>query len=92
MTGVAVATLPVVTENVAEAKPSGTMTDVGMLAAVEFELESDTNAPPDPAAEVRLTVPVPSWPLTIVLGLIETLLSAGATGFTVTPAVILTPA
>jgi len=92
VTGVAVATLPVVTRNVVEVKPCGTMTDAGMLAAVEFELESDTNAPPDPAADVRLTVPVPGWPLTMVLGLIETLPSAGATGFTVTPAVILIPA
>jgi hypothetical protein len=37
-----------------------------------------------------VTVPVPDWPLTIVLGLTETLLSAAATGFTVIPAVLLT--
>ena len=92
MTGAAIATLPVATGNVAEVTPCGTVTDAGMLAAAEFELESDTTAPPDPAAEVRLTVPVPDWPLTIMLGLIETLPSAGATGLTVTPAVILTPA
>ena len=62
MTEVDVVTLPVVTENVAEVEPCGTVTDAGTLAAVEFELESDTTAPPEPAAEVRLTVPVPDWP------------------------------
>ncbi len=91
MTEVAVVTLPVVTENAAEVEPCGTVTDAGTLAAVEFELESDTTTPPEPAAEVRLTVPVPAWPLTIVLGLTETLLSAAGGGLTVRPNVSLTP-
>jgi len=58
---------------------------------VLLELESETATPPVPAAEVRLTVPVPDWPLTIVLGLTETPLSAAGFGLTVTPNVLLTP-
>jgi hypothetical protein len=90
VTEVTVVTLPAITENVAEVKPCGTVTEAGTLAAAEFELESDTTAPPELAAEVRVTAPVPGWPPTIVLGLTETLLSAGGTGFTVTPALMLT--
>lgn len=92
MTEVAVATLPVVTENVADVEPGGTVTDAGAAAAPEFELESDTNTPPEPAAEVRVTVPAPEWPLTIVAGLTETLLSAAGGGLTVSPKVSLAPA
>ena len=88
MAAVAVVTLPVVTENVAVVEPCATVTDTGTLAAVEFELESVTTAPPEPATEVRLTVPVADWPLTIVLGLTVIVLSAAATGFTVTPTVL----
>ena len=83
--------MPVVTENVADVEPCGTVTLEGTLAAVVLELESDTATPPVPAAAVRLTVPVPDWPLTIVLGLTETLLSAAGGGVTVTPNVALTP-
>jgi hypothetical protein len=86
-----VLTLPVLTENVAEVEPAGTVTEDGTLAAVVLELESDTETPPLPAAAVKLTVPVPDWPLTIVLGLTEILLSAGGTGLTVTPNVTLVP-
>jgi len=75
----------------AEAEPCGTVTLAGTLAAVVLELESDTTTPPDPAAEVRLTVPVPVRPLTIVLGLTETLLKTTGGGLTVTPNVLLTP-
>jgi hypothetical protein len=80
-------TLPAVTGNVAEVEPAGTVTEDGTLAAVVLELESDTPTPPLPAAAVRLTVPVPDWPLIIALGLTETLLSIGAGGFTVRPKV-----
>jgi hypothetical protein len=91
VTEVAAVTLLVVTENVAEVEPCGIVMEVGTVAALEFELESDTTAPPDPAAAVRLTVPVPDWPPTIVAGLTETLLSAaGGTGFTVSAAVLAT--
>ena len=57
----------------------------------ELEVESDTETPPLPAADVRLTVPVPDWPLTSVAGLTETLLSAGGAGLTVSPNVSLSP-
>ena len=92
MTEVAVVTLAVVTENVAEVEPCGTVTDAGTLAAAAFELESDTTAPPAPAAEMRLTVPVPDWPPMIVVGLTETLLRAAGGGLTVRPKASLTPA
>ena len=83
--------MPAVTVNVAEVEPCATVTLEGTLAAVVFELESETATPPVPAASVRVTVPVPVWALTIVLGLTETLLSAAGGGVTVTPNVLLTP-
>ena len=84
-------TLPAVTANVVEVEPWGTVTFEGTVAAVVLELESDTTTPPVPAADVRLTVPVPDLPLTIVLGLAEIPLRAGGGGLTVTPKVALTP-
>ena len=83
-------TLPVVTEKVAEVKPCATVTEAGTLAADVFELERETTAPPEPAAAVRVTVPVLDWPLTTDPGDTETLLRATARGFTVNPAVSLT--
>jgi hypothetical protein len=77
--------------NVADVEPCATVTLEGTLAAVVLELEIDSATPPVPAAAVRLTVPVPDWPLTIVLGLTETLLSAAGGGLTVTPNVTLAP-
>jgi hypothetical protein len=77
--------------NVADVEPCGTVTLAGTLAAVVLELESATATPPVPAVVVRLTVPVPDWPLTIVLGLTETLLRAAAGGLTVRPNVTLAP-
>jgi hypothetical protein len=88
---VAVFTVAVVTVKVAEVVPCGTVTEAGTLAAEVFELESDTTAPPEGAAAVRVTVPVPDWPLTIVPGLTERLLSAAAGGLTVSPNVAVTP-
>ena len=84
-------TVPAVTVNVAEVEPAGTVTLAGTLAAVVLELESVTIAPPVPAAAVRLTVPVPVWPLTMLLGLTEILLRAPGSGLTVTPNVAFTP-
>jgi hypothetical protein len=85
-------TVPAVTVNVTEVEPAGTVTLAGTLTAVVvLELESVTTAPPVPAAAVKLTVPVPVWPLTIVLGLTETPLSAADSGVIVTPNVMLTP-
>ena len=84
-------TVPAVTVNVAEVEPCGIVTVEGTLAAAVFELESETVTPPLPAAAVRLTVPVPDWPLTMVLGLTDTLLSAAGGGLIVTPNVAFTP-
>jgi hypothetical protein len=67
------------------------VTLAGTLAAAVLELESETATPPVPAAAVRLTTPVPVMPLTIVLGLTETLLNAAGGGLMVTPNVALTP-
>jgi hypothetical protein len=75
-------TVPAVTVNVAEVEPAGTVTLEGTLAAVELELASETTTPPVRAAAVRVTVPVPVWPLTIVLGLTEALLNAADIGLT----------
>jgi hypothetical protein len=59
VTSVELLTLPAVTGKVAEVAPDGTLTLAGTLATAALELESDTATPPLPAAEVRLTVPVP---------------------------------
>jgi hypothetical protein len=77
--------------NVAEVEPCATVTLEGTLAAAVLELESETVTPPKPAATDRVTVPVPVWPLVIVLGLTETPLKAAAGGLMVTPEVLLTP-
>jgi len=84
-------TLPAVIMNEAELEPDGMVTVEGTLAAVALELESDTETPLVPAAEVRLTVPVPVCPLAMVLGLTEILLRAGGAGLTVMPKVVFTP-
>jgi hypothetical protein len=58
---------------------------------VLLELESETATPPVPAADVRVTVPVADCPLTMVLGLTETLLRADDAGVTVTPNTTVAP-
>ena len=84
--------MPVPTVKVTDADPAGTVTLEGTVTTLGLELESDTVAPLVPAAPVRVTVPSPDKPLTIVLGLTETPLRAAAAGLTVTPKVILAPA
>lgn len=76
-------TLPAFARNVAEVELCGTVTVAGTLATLAFELESEITAPPVPAGSVRVTVPLPDWPVTIVPGLIEMLLRAGGGGLTV---------
>lgn len=76
-------TVPAVNVKVAEVEPCGIVTLDGTIAAA-LELESDTDAPPVPAADVRVMVPVADWPLTIVMGLTVMPLNAGAGGFTMT--------
>jgi hypothetical protein len=66
------------------------VTVAGTLAAA-FGLKSDTTTLPDGAAAVRVTVPVPDCPLTIVLGDTEILLSAAGGGLTVNTNVSLVP-
>ena len=83
--------LPAVTVKVADVAPCGIDTLDRTLAAVVFELESETVTPPEPAASVRLTVPVPVCPLIIVLGLTEMPLRARVAGLTVKPKVAFTP-
>jgi hypothetical protein len=83
-------TVPALTVNVAVVEPCGTVTLEGTLADALLELERETVAPPVPAAAVRMTVPVPDLPLTIVLGFTETLLNAAGTGVTVRPNVAFT--
>jgi len=85
VTAVAELTVPAVTVKVAEVCPCGTVTDEGTLAAELLELDSDTEMPPLPAADVRVTVPVAVPPLAIVLELTDMLLSAGGGGLMVTP-------
>ena len=74
-----------------DVEPWGTVTLEGTVAAVVLELESDTTTPPVPAADVRVTVPVPVKPPVMVLGLTERLLRAAGAGLTVSPKVALTP-
>ena len=66
------------------------MTVAGTVAAEVLELDSDTETPPLPAAEVSVTVPLADPPLAIVPELTDKLLSAGGGGLTVTLAVALT--
>ena len=73
------------TVKVAEVCPCATVRDEGTLAAEGLELDSDTETPPLPAADVRVTVPVAVPPLAIALELTDKLLSAGGGGLMVTP-------
>lgn len=74
---------------VADFDPCGTVTLAGTMTS-GLELRSETVAPPVPAADVKVTVPVPDWPPVIVLGLTDTLLSAAGTGLIVSAKVLLT--
>lgn len=91
MTEVGALTVPAVTVNIAEVAPCGMVTLAGTLAAAGLELDSDTTAPPVGAAAVSVAVPVPVCPLTIVLGLTDTLLSVAVDGVMVTVVVRVTP-
>lgn len=72
-------------------EPPGTVTDDGTPAAAALELDNDTATPPLPAGEVSPTVPVPDWPLAIVLGLTDMLARLAVGRFIVNPNVELTP-
>jgi len=85
VTAVTELTVPAVTAKVADVCPWGIVTEAGTVAAELLELDSDTETPPLPAADVRVTVPVAVPPLAIVLELTDKLLSAGAGGLMVIP-------
>lgn len=68
VTGVAAATPSVVTVNVADEAPAGTVTEAGTVAAAMFELERKTGTPPAGAAAEIVTAPVTSLPPTMVVG------------------------
>ena len=91
MTAVAALTVPAVIVNVAEVAPAATVTFAGILTALAFELASVTVAPPEGAAAVSVTVPVPDCPLVIVPLLVVKPLSAAAGGLIVTPNVSFAP-
>ena len=91
VTVVAVETVPAVTEKVVVVEPCATVTLAGIVSPAG-ELDKLTSTPPDPAALVRVTVPVAEPPLAIVLGATATLDKATVPGgFTVTTAVWVTP-
>jgi hypothetical protein len=66
---VLVATPDVVTVNVVELLPAGTVTEVGTVAAAVLLLCRVTTAPPLGAAAVKVTVPVELFPPTTDVGL-----------------------
>ena len=67
VTGVAVATAVVVTENVAVVCPAVTVTLAGTAATAALLLPSVTTAPPAGATALNVTVPVePAPPVTLV--------------------------
>ena len=94
MTETAVLTLPAVILKVAEESPAATVTLAGTLAALGFELESDTTTPPAGAAPVSATRAYSDRPPEIVPELNVIPLSATAgfpVGSMVTLAVLFTP-
>lgn len=84
----------VVTGNVTEVAPAGTVMDAGTLTTGS-ELESATDTPPDPAGAVKVTVPMADWPIVMEPLFTEMLLNAAAVvwiaGLTVRLKVTLTP-
>ena len=92
VTEVGVLTVPAVMLNVAEVDPCAILTLEGMLAAAGLELAREMITPPLGAVPLKVAVPVPVWPLVIVLGLADTLLSAAGGGVIVKlDDVLLTP-
>ena len=57
MTEVETPTALVAAVKVAVVAPGGTVTDAGTVATAALLLESDTTAPPEGAAPVKVTVP-----------------------------------
>ena len=72
LTVVVVTTELVVTANVVDVLPAGTVTLGGTWAAAALLLERVTVAPPDGAAPLRVTVPVEGLPPVTLVGFRET--------------------
>src|SRR5579883_1203073 len=79
----------VVMVNVADVCPEATVTFAGTLAALEL-LESETDAPPEGAAPLRVTVPVEVAPPVTLVGLTVSEDRFGAGALTVNVAVFVT--
>jgi hypothetical protein len=89
VTEVTLATVLVVTENVALVAPAATVTLAGTCAAVVLLLLSPTVAPPVGAAPLSVTVPVDEMPPVTLVGFRETEDNdTAAAGFTVSVAVL----
>jgi hypothetical protein len=89
VTEVTLATVLVVTENVALVAPAATVTLAGTCAAVVLLLDSDTLAPPVGAAALNVTVTVDEVPPVTLVGFRETEDNdTASTGFTVSVAVL----
>ncbi|MEO8587606.1 MAG: hypothetical protein ABI584_15680 [Acidobacteriota bacterium] len=86
VTGVAAATLRVVTANVAVVAPEATVTEDGTVAADVPELERKTGTPPVGAADEMVTVPVDEFPPTTVAGASVRPVGRGAVAVSVAPA------
>ncbi len=85
----------VLTVNVALVAPSATVTLEGTVATEVSLLESATCAPPDGAGPLSVTVPVEEFPPVTLVGLNVREVRVGvggAVGFTVSEAVLVTPA
>ncbi|HTS78221.1 MAG TPA: hypothetical protein VMG40_18555 [Bryobacteraceae bacterium] len=89
LTDVRTLTDVVVTSNVAEVSPVGTVTLDGTLATLEFELTNDTVIPPAGAAALSVTLAATDPPPTTSVGLRLSPVSF-ADGFTVKDTVLLT--
>jgi len=88
-------TKPVLMVNVALVAPGATVTLDGTAATEVSLLESATCAPPDGAGPLKVTVPVEEFPPVTLVGLSVNEVSmggGGAAGFTVSEAVLVTPA
>jgi hypothetical protein len=85
-------TVVVATLKVVELAPAGTVTLAGTIAFVGLLLVSVTTRPPAGAAFVKVTVPTEFDPPTTVVGLnVNAESAAGAAGFTVSVADLVSP-
>ena len=78
----------VLTVNVTEVEPAGTVTEAGTVALVELE-DRLTTVPPVPAAPFRVTVPVELVPPVTVVG--DSEIELRTAGVIVRVAVLLVP-